>query len=208
VVFLLYDYASFFSVSRGGPRAGRSGPCALPLHFAVVPQGDLAPPGAGSGSSPCAPVQTTCTHTQFQQPRSKLCYCTHAIQPPSVDLGVSESKCTTKAPNAKTPNAKAPNAKAPNAKAPPASRIADTHTSKTPSRGRVIHTCTIYTHTQRHHIHIHIQYLHSAHMRSPQLRIHSLHTLHTYINSPHPLIPGSDGDKSTSLQNHHKNAWT
>ena len=39
--FYYKAYASFFSVSRGGPRAGRSGPCALPLHFAGVPQGDF-----------------------------------------------------------------------------------------------------------------------------------------------------------------------
>jgi hypothetical protein len=37
--FCYRAYAPFFSVSRGGPRAGRSGPCALPLRFDVVSQG-------------------------------------------------------------------------------------------------------------------------------------------------------------------------
>ena len=39
-VFLLVQLNVYkFPFSRGGPRAGRPGPCALPLHFAVFPRG-------------------------------------------------------------------------------------------------------------------------------------------------------------------------
>ena len=114
-----------------------------------------------------------------------------------MDLGVSESKCTTKAPNAN-----APNTKAPNAKAPPARRIADTHTSRPPTCRRVIPI---------HHIHTAPPHPHPRPI--PPLGTctlttvtHSLHTLHKHTNLLHRFTPGSDGDKSTSLHKHLANA--
>ena len=41
--------------SRGGPRAGRPGPCALPLHFAVFPRGGLGPIWHGDWVCPLCP---------------------------------------------------------------------------------------------------------------------------------------------------------
>ena len=114
-----------------------------------------------------------------------------------MDLGVSESKFTTKAPNTNAPNTKAPYE---STSCKPHSRY--THTFKPPTRCRVI---------PMHHIHTAPSHPHPRPI--PPLGTctlttvtQSLHTLHKHINSLHRFTPGSDGDKSTSLRKHLKNA--
>ena len=64
-----------FSLFLGeGPARGAPGPVRFLCTLLWCLRGDLAPPGAGSGSAPCAPVQTTyplqvtCRHKSWGRP--------------------------------------------------------------------------------------------------------------------------------------------